>query len=266
MRHSVTLRNLLAGLIDYAGLFPPAGLDMQRAVANYRRYRAGEDAWALGRFVVPAARLGEIDSSVPLSVLVADAGSDLPDFIDTLELKAPSIDSIRSWPFTTYYEIPISDDPAPLLAAIARVGARAKVRCGGITPDAFPVSEELIRFMQCCLDAGVAFKATAGLHHPLRGEYPLTYEHHSPRGLMYGFLNVTLAAVFLRNGLAAGEARALLEERSASAFRFDHAGCSWRGHRVTNEQIAEARREFAIAIGSCSFEEPLEDLRELGWL
>src|SRR6266568_7065121 len=78
-----TLRSFLSGIIDYAGLFPPAGLDMQTAVNNYAEYRAGEDRELLGRFVVPASRLAEFadasrgflergDGSVPwcLSVLV----------------------------------------------------------------------------------------------------------------------------------------------------------------------------------------------------
>ena len=55
------LRILLRGLIDYAGLFPPASLDMADAVRNYAAYREGEHAWALGRFVVPAARLEEFE-------------------------------------------------------------------------------------------------------------------------------------------------------------------------------------------------------------
>jgi hypothetical protein len=56
----VTLRTLLAHAIDYAGLFPPAQLDMPGAVAEYESYLASSDAWALGRFVVPAARLREL--------------------------------------------------------------------------------------------------------------------------------------------------------------------------------------------------------------
>ena len=66
---SETLRVLMNGLIDYAGLFPPAALDMATALRNYGAYRAGEYAWMLGRFVLPAARKGEVDASWPLAVL-----------------------------------------------------------------------------------------------------------------------------------------------------------------------------------------------------
>ena len=50
------------GLIDYAGLFPPAALAMDDAVGRYARPTgAGRDAWMLGRFIVPASRLGEFE-------------------------------------------------------------------------------------------------------------------------------------------------------------------------------------------------------------
>ena len=87
----------------------------------------------------------------------------------------------------------------PRLAVLSAAGARAKVRTGGVTEGAFPASHALARFIQSCADAGVPFKATAGLHHPLRGEYRLTYEPGSPHGMMFGFLNVFLAAAFARD-------------------------------------------------------------------
>src|SRR6185436_2132053 len=67
-----SLRVLLADLIDYAGLFPPAALSMQDAVRNYARYAEGEHAWMLGKFVVPEARRAEVPAEFPLSVLGVD--------------------------------------------------------------------------------------------------------------------------------------------------------------------------------------------------
>ena len=61
---SAALRTLVAGVVDYAGLFPPAGLDMPAAVRHYAECRVGDDAWMLGRFVVQAARLDEWESAV----------------------------------------------------------------------------------------------------------------------------------------------------------------------------------------------------------
>ncbi|HET7190233.1 MAG TPA: hypothetical protein VFI52_18910, partial [Gemmatimonadaceae bacterium] len=65
-RHPASsLRALVAGLVDYAGLFPPASLDMPAAAARYAEYRASADAWMLGRFIVPVARLNELAAALP---------------------------------------------------------------------------------------------------------------------------------------------------------------------------------------------------------
>ena len=53
------LHALLDGLIDYAGLFPPAKLPMGDAVRNYAAYLRSEHEWMLGRFICPVSRLEE---------------------------------------------------------------------------------------------------------------------------------------------------------------------------------------------------------------
>ena len=63
-RSGTALAVLLDGLIDYAGLFPPAALSMPAAVAAYARYVIGTDRAMLGRFVVPAARLADFTAAV----------------------------------------------------------------------------------------------------------------------------------------------------------------------------------------------------------
>ncbi len=295
------LRPLLAGSIDYAGLFPPAGLDMPSAVRQYAEYRAGPDAWALGRFVVPVARLAELEREAePLAprdpaspwrlttLLGAEAAVDLkalgefnrhhaaPDAAalsaDVVEAKAGSVEAVNRllaamprW-VQAYVEIPLDRDPAPLVAVIARHGARAKARTGGVTAEAFPTAEQILRFLRACTAAGVPFKATAGLHHPLRAEYRLTYAADSARGTMFGFLNVFLTAALLRRGLADGDALRLLEERSAEAFRFSADAIEWRGHRLDRAAVEEARTAGIVAFGSCSFVEPVGELRALGIL
>ncbi len=292
------LRTLLAGSIDYAGLFPPAGLDMAPAVRAYAEYRAGPDAWALGRFVVPAARLPELEREVetlaprapaepwPLSVLLgADHAAELEHLGelncrhaapgaaalsgDVVEARAGTVEAIDRllgavprWA-TAYVEVPLDPDPAPLVAAIARGGGRAKARTGGVTPDAFPEPAALLRFLRAVTAAGVPFKVTAGLHHPLRAEYRLTYAPDGPRGTMYGFLNVFLTAAFLRAGLPDAEAVKLLEERSAGAFRFTADAIEWRGRRVDRATIAATRAQGIGGFGSCSFTEPVGELREM---
>ena len=298
----MTLRTLLAHAIDYAGLFPPAQLDMPGAVAEYESYLASSDAWALGRFVVPAARLRELAAAAgdapsnPLGsrqgerrlsvVLGPDLAADVERLrafcadvngegwwrgIDAVELRASTPEAIaqamRVVPDSVerYVEIPISEDPTPLVLAIAGAGAYAKVRTGGTTTDAFPASDHVARFLATCLREAVPFKATAGLHHPLRGEYPLTYEPGSACGRMYGFLNVFLATAFLAAGLDEAEARVLLDESDPNAVTFNRTEAVWRSHRLPLDRLAESRR-FLTSFGSCSFREPIDDLTALGLL
>ncbi len=244
-----SLRALLEGLIDYAGLFPPAALSMQDAVRNYARYREGEYAWALGKFVVPGDRAAEVPAEFPLSILGVD------------EVKAATAEDVEriareAHGRTVYVEI----NDLALLPSIARHGLRAKIRTGGVTVDAFPPIGDVAQFLRACQEAGVAFKATAGLHHPLRCVKPLTYAPDAPTGTMHGFLNVFLAAAMLDH------ADGILREEDPNAFAFDDDGASWRGHRVSTVAIRTMRRELATSFGSCSFEEPIGDLRALGWL
>ena len=111
------------------------------------------------------------------------------------------------------------------------------------------------------------FKATAGLHHPVRAMRPLTYQPDSPSAMMHGFVNVFLAAALLwHRGSNEADALATLEETSPAAFVFDDKCVSWHDHSLTAAQLRSARRKFAISFGSCSFEEPIQDLKDLGWL
>jgi len=112
----------------------------------------------------------------------------------------------------------------------------------------------------------VPFKATAGLHHPVRGERALTYEEESPRAVMHGFLNVFLAAAFCFNGLGVADAPRVVALESLEGVRFDDDGVSWEDYRVSTAEMATIRRRFALSFGSCSFTEPVEGLEALGLL
>lgn len=256
-----SLHILLDGLIDYAGLFPPASLSVEEAVGNFERYRRGPHAWALGRFVVPLERLAEVPRNFSVSVLwSAGAAARVPP-VDVIETRAASEDDIRRiakvlGSRTVYVEI--ADER--LLDAIAAHGLRAKIRTGGVTPDAIPPTERVVAFLRGCRERNLAFKATAGLHHPIRCVKPLTYEANAPRATMHGFLNVFIAAAL------PDFAPQIMAEENPRAFAFDDGGLWWHDLRVTSEELARLRHDFAISFGSCSFEEPIEDLQELGWL
>jgi hypothetical protein len=309
------LRALLAGIVDYAGLFPPAALDMPDAVRNYAEYRASDDAWMLGRFVLPVARLEEFRLALEAvrspresewrvaGLLGGDLVGDLDLVrtfnaahaglarVDVVEGKVDSVDTIEraaaaadvaatvdgtqqatgegdgaSHTLALFAELPVAADLAPLVLALQRGGASAKLRTGGVTPDAIPAAHDVVRFIRACVDARVSFKATAGLHHPLRAEYALTYESDAPRGVMFGFLNVFLAAAFLQFGMGDDEVTELLEERSASSLEIVDGTITWRDHTLSAAQIRVTRDVVACSFGSCSFREPVDDLRALAIL
>jgi hypothetical protein len=287
-----TLRLLVAGLVDYAGLFPPASLGMAEAAASYAAYRQTSECWMLGRFVAPVARLDELAKVVarltrgepgPWRIAAIGGGDPVADsevvrrinshtdrlVVDVVEHRLASVDAVfdaarvTQKGLTLYAELPLVDEPRPLLEAVKAVGARAKVRTGGITADAFPSAAALARFIARCAEVGVPFKATAGLHHPIRAEHALTYAPDAPRAVMYGFLNVFAAGAFALAGMPESSLVQLLEERDPTALVFGDDALQWRGHRATLHQLTEARSSLAIAFGSCSFREPVDDLHQL---
>jgi hypothetical protein len=287
-----SLRGLLEKAVDYAGTFPPARLDLAAALARYAEHRDGRHAWMLGPFVLAAGKIPEFEALAgevlppasgdpwPLTlVLSEDVEADLAR-VEPLArrwsgrarvtaVEAPPLPEPRIPPaagrvpagVAAFFEAPLGSDLDGLIAAIASSGAAAKVRTGGLRPEAVPGAEELARFLAACARRRLPFKATAGLHHPLRSSRPV--EPGGPEADMHGFLNLAVAAALLWAGKAGPEeARAALEERSAAAFRFDGGGLSWRHVRLGLGEIAGARGSFFRSFGSCSFEEPAAELEE----
>ena len=244
-----SVRVLLESLIDYAGLFPPASLSLKDAVRNYDEYRRGEYAFALGRFVVPAAQMHDVPEDFPLSVLASP--DSIPDayVVEVKAKNAEEIDVIKQQAAKQVIYVEVAD--IDLIDILAHYGFRAKIRTGGVTEDAFPGVDHVATFIQACRQKKVPFKATAGLHHPIRCAKPFT---------MHGFINVFLAAAM------PGSATQILREENARAFGFDDGGVWFRDLRVTTDELERVRTQSAIAFGSCSFEEPIADLKALGWL
>jgi len=261
---------------------------MPDAVSGYAGNRAGEDRWALGRFVVPYNRVADLVAAItthgatslpwPASVVgdasaFADIGALVEQreslgtvlSLESVEARAGTLPQVASLGplvdrgFEVFAEVGVAEGLEDRLAAIARIGAAAKLRTGGTVAEAFPSPQDVLRFLRACRAAGVRFKATAGLHHPLRGEYALTYEAGAARGTMHGYLNVLLAAVLVWSGHDDDAVLALLEERAASAFTADETGLTWRGMHVATARLADVRANFMAGFGSCSFREPLDE-------
>ena len=282
------IRVLLSHCIDYAGMFPPSGLDLETAVANYAAYRDGPDCWALGNLVLPSGALGAFSDRWPHYAaawpVTAVVRGDLKDKqnIAGLDRARGSLAAVECGPFPAaeisraanpasdsallYIEAGATADPAEAIAAIAAIGARPKLRTGGLTPASIPSVEQVTRFLQCCTGHHVPFKATAGLHHALRGTHALTTEPASAEAPMHGFLNLLLASALLAHGAETATAAAVLYEQDAAAFRVTGAGITWRDCTLTPEQLRRSRAQAMVSFGSCAFVEPLQELRALGWI
>ena len=313
-----SVRTLMTGLIDYAGLFPPSKLPMGEATENYARYLRGEHADFLARFICPVPRLKEFTEKASVllpgthatsgyrehaddidpwqlsAIIVGDLQENLDAIyafnehhdkeinglamVDAIEIKIDDVDGIDEAlahipeAIDVAFEIPpsviIDGDPRGFIAALSGGDAIAKIRCGGVEQSMFPSSADIARFILACKAAGVAFKCTAGLNHPIRAEHNLTYEDDSPRGVMHGFVNVFFASAFVRASKSPKEETvvAILNETNPEAFVFSNDGIRWREHTVSTSHLAHARESFATSYGSCSFDEPRDDLKALGLL
>jgi hypothetical protein len=288
------MERLLEGGIDYAGLFPPAELTMAEAFNDYLRFKTGPEAWIVGRFVCPAARLPEL---LPLTrnymdevVEIAVIGTPAPDHrtwgeclerdarimekfrvaaeghaeISAFEVKVPDHAHLSEYlrdlhafdDAEIFVEFPWGDGMVESLGTLAESGfADAKARTGGTRATAFPSSAQLAQFIQCCVQADLPFKCTAGLHHALPKLDPLIEVR------MHGFLNVFFAATLaLADDLSVREIEDLLNEDKPEAFQVSQDWIGWRSHRADLDQIDFAR-EILMGFGSCSVEEPLEELQ-----
>jgi hypothetical protein len=234
-----SLRALLANLIDYAGLYPPASLPLDCVIANYRRYLASPDAWILNRLVLPFDRLPAVTLAEDwrITLLVNEEPGPLPDQIESLETK-----SGKRLSLPTYCEVPLEQ----------LEDGYAKVRTPAISEEA------LADFLLAAASRRVPFKATGGLHHPMAS--PARPDRH-------GFLNVFIAATLAwAAGIDRETLMQLLAESNPAAFEFTNEGVRWYDCHATVELIRQTRREFVHSFGSCSFEEPVSDLRDLGHL
>lgn len=278
---------LLAAVIDYAGLFPPAGLSMSVATAEYQAALTSAHAWMLGRFVVPAARLGELaearralplHTQWPLSAIVRERSSDdlssLAAFnaaprqharVDMIESKPQTLEGV-DWlaahagaGIEVYVEVAPGPDVEQWLDRVAAHGLRAKVRTGGLTAEAFPTPTALAAFIVAAFRHRVPFKATAGLHHAVRGAYRLTYDDGAEHGPMYGYLNVLLATAAVHAGRPASVAEAILQQTDTSALAFTDETVSWGGEAFPLSRLRDTRQHHLVSFGSCSFREPVDE-------
>ncbi len=230
-----SLRALLSEVIDYAGLYPPAALPLPQVIENYRRYLQSPERWMLNRLVLPMEKLSQIALAEDwrITLLVDAEPGPLPPQIETLETTSAGRLSLP-----TYCEAPLE----------AIEDAYAKIRTADLS------SQDLATFVAPAAARRLPFKATAGLHHPIRS------------AAMHGFINVFAAAVFAMSAMDRPTLIQLLDDTDPRSFHFTEDALHWRDWHVSTPEIAAARRNFAHSFGSCSFEEPIDSLRSLGLL
>lgn len=335
---NASLRALLSGAIDYAGMFPPASLSLEQSAGNYFRFRKSPEAWMLGRFVCPAAQLDElaaiVESHPPPDevrpegpggwsiVAVLPAGATVAEWRENLKA---SLSAVRRNPLAakigaieirlpdeltlakTFGELRSAVEPlADVLAAAMLPGVVAfieppaappvpsaaharrddvicwvakavaefsrkkggpagrlalKLRTGGLSTTPYLSSAELARVVCTFHEQGLAWKATAGLHHPM------FHYDAAAGGYASGFINLLTAAVLAdAHHLPEPELQSILEDENVASFAWTDQTLRWRGRSATVDQIAAARRRALLSFGSCSFDDPAAGLRSLGWL
>ena len=332
-----SLQKFMNGLIDYAGLFPPAKLPLNEAVAEYISHFKDEKKWILGRFIIPISQLKDLEKFIPkfddigtlrLSVLGGQSESDKEFLeqtkkdisiinkyrekhngkitIEVIETKLPSaspskeamskvVDLLNTNNLEHYHEFPelpyvginyaTNEDEGDwdekitptieMISTLKKTGI--KLRCGGITKEAFPSVEQVAAMIQNCSICQVPLKFTAGLHHPIR--------HHSSEydTEMHGFINMfsasALATTFPKPDNEQEKFRMfiliahMIDCQNEEDFEFLEDKMIWKVRddrdsrfEIKNETIEKSRQNNGISFGSCSFQEPMDDLKQLGWM
>src|SRR6059058_2919751 len=300
-----SLHALLAQSIDYAGMFPPCTLPLEPALQNQAKYVRSPEAWMLGTFVLPveqfdAARelLSQFDPLHPLRVAaLGPKTADADAFLDALEEANAAIRSLSKYDvdlvsishlemflphgvdlallrearsivgdLPVFWEAP-PDRAEQTIALLAEHNSDAslatfgyKLRTGGVTADAFPTAAQIARALVTPATHQLPIKFTAGLHHPIR------QFREEVKTKMHGFLNVLGATVLAaEHRWDARQTSIMLENENSHSFSFTEDFFAWREWKISTERL-QYRRKFVASFGSCSFDEPREDLRALGFL
>lgn len=269
--------DLIRGFFDDAAVFPPGNAPLGEAVSAHNGYRTTWFSDAVGPLILPDTALnglGEmLEPGVPLEVTMTVRGglvdvpgvlarvSELPVALRAIELPlgveqsevrgaVASLASLLPEGVDAFVEVPREANPRELLEALVAHGVYAKFRTGGLRQELYPDDAELAESLGAAVAAGVPFKATAGLHHPLRNIDPET-------GLdQHGFLNLLLAVDALIRDADTAEVQNFLAERDAVAIVA-------AVRALDPARLARARESF-VSFGTCSMTDPVEDLIGLG--
>jgi hypothetical protein len=294
-----SLKNFMTGLIDYAGLFPPASLDIQTVLDNYTAYLESEEGWMLGRCILPASQLYRVSfhPGFRCSVIVSPAVpqeefdqllnfSTMKGRVEMVETRLPEDINSPEHFFDHFlqlhsrlHQVGFQDvqlfveakNVADAAAAIAsfnnsRSGGEVirnvgyKLRCGGMEKQVFPSPEKVAEVISICRKYEIPIKFTAGMHLPLRN-YSADI-----KVMQHGFINIFGAALLCWScNLSINEIIACLRDENVGHFHFMNESFSWKNKMISLSEMKRLRQNKVISFGSCSFTEPVEGLRSLGF-
>ena len=315
------LKIFLEKIIDYAGTYPPANLDLKTVFNNYLEYiKNSPYNWMLSKFVCAASNLNELDKIIqdnkiiianPVTFTIIGSSSvHSSEFLDSLnrdaelmktfadkysesinigayEVRLPSdifsmkgdnvlfdfiklasgqLGKILGGTIPVFFESKPDDNLPSLAQAIESFNASGgkagfKLRTGGVEASAFPAPEKIALAVKTCRDFKIPMKCTAGLHHPIR------HYNESVKTKMYGFINVFGGGVLhCCHELDADVLIEILTDGNAGNFKFTDNSFHWKNYYVLASEVEETRRGFMVSFGSCSFDEPVDDLKKLNLL
>ena len=247
---------------DDAAIFPPGNAAMEDAVRAHVAVQGSPLGRHVGPFVCSAPRLPALGDAVVKSgvesldlALVTPAGQAQAAISAAhddprLRLRAVEVsgthagDSLPTVPEGAQLFVERSVKPPFDLPP----GGALKLRTGGETADAFPDDTRLAAALASAVREDLRFKLTAGLHSAVRHTDTTTsFEHH-------GFLNVVLAVHAALTG--SDDLTPILAERDPAVV----------AAAITElDEGARGRvRSHFLSFGTCSFLEPIDDLRRLG--
>jgi hypothetical protein len=296
------LFELLTHCIDYAGVFPPARLSLTEAWEKYTRYLEAGESWILGSLVLPVdlllsteripekasfsltviPRRGETEE-VWQSGLAEDLGR-VRLFLEThpavtlsgLEVALPPANDPSSLleevlplveGYRTFFELPAGEHLVErvrltVMALYQHHNSKCglKLRTGGADPNAFPTTHVVAEVLAGVRDRQIPLKFTAGLHHPiLHWDDNLKVARH-------GFINLMMAGLLGHAyHLPRENIEAIVRDEKSSNFTFNDGVARWLDLPLRAEVIRELRSRVC-GFGSCSIQEPLDDLRRIGWI
>ena len=279
VRVSTTVGPAWRGLVDDAAIFPPGDAPLAAAEDAHVERRSAAYADLVGTFVVRDTDLPALKATpLALSVVVTGGAGQIAGAVTLarklhiavegieIALRDPqdpvgaarrvvaAVDAARDQGqlddhVPVFVEVPAACSERGFLAAADEVAAaehRLKLRTGGLEAPHFPATATLAARIDAALDRELPFKCTAGLHRAVRQRAEDGFDHH-------GFLNVLVATRLAFDGAARDDVVTTLEQREPSILAEAAQGLD----------LAGARRWFT-SFGSCSVDEPLDDLLALG--